>query len=62
MNSTVGSPNPASAWLRSRTSVAHSDSAVPKATISTGTRLDTNNTTTPASTRNTIVLSATGAP
>ena len=60
MNRTVGSPNPASAWFRSRTSVAHSDSAVPIATTSTGTRLETNSTTTPARMRNTIVLSATG--
>ncbi len=45
----------------SRTSVAHSVSAVPTATISTGRRLETNSTTTPASTRKTIVLSATRA-
>ena len=59
MYTTVGSPNPASASLMSRTPVAHNDSAVPIATISTGTRLDTNSTTTAASTTKTIVLSAT---
>ena len=51
MNSTVGSPKPASAWSRSRTPVAQSVSAAPIATSSTGNRPQTNSTTTPASTR-----------
>ncbi len=43
----------------SSTPVAHNVSAVPTATMSTGTRLVTNSTTTTPSTAKTIVLSAT---
>ena len=42
MNSTVGSPNPASDWSRVRTPVAHRASAAPMATMSTGSRFETN--------------------
>ena len=46
MNSTVGSPNPASDWLSVSTPVAQSASAAPMATMSTGSRFETNSTTT----------------
>ena len=45
MNTTAGSPNPASAWPRSSTPVAHSASAVAIATTTTGKRSQTNSTT-----------------
>ena len=62
MKSTVGSPKPASAWFRSSTPVAQSESAVPIATIATGTRSSVNTTTTAASTRKVIVEWLTGRP
>ncbi len=59
MKITVGSPKPASACSRSRTPVAQSESAVPIATIPTGSRSQTNAITTTARTRKVIVESLT---
>ena len=58
MNSTVGSPNPASASSSDSTPVAHSDSATPIATIATGRRSQTNSATTAPRTTNVMVLSS----
>ena len=57
MKITVGSPKPASASSSSRTSVAHSDSATPTATIATGRRSQTKITTTAARMTKVIVES-----
>jgi len=59
MKSTAGSPKPASAWFRSSTPVAHSESAVATATTATGNRSRMNTTTTAPSTRKVIVWSLT---
>ncbi len=58
MNSTVGLPKPAVASSSSRIPVAHNDNEVPMAMTATGTRFETNSTTTTPSTMNVIVLSA----
>ena len=57
MNSTAGSPKPASAWPRSRTPVAHRARAVAIATTTTGSRSQTNRTTTPATIAKVSVMS-----
>ncbi len=59
MKITVGSPKPAIACSISSTPVAHNERAVPIAMIATGTRFDTNSTTTAPSTMKVIVLSDT---
>ncbi len=61
MKITVGSPNPASAWLRLSTPVAHSASATPSATIPSGTRLDMKATTARAKIDITIATGSTAA-
>ena len=58
MNRTVGSPKPARAWSSVSTPVAHSATAAPTATASTGTRPHTNRTTTAATIANVMVMSS----
>ncbi len=57
MKRTAGSPNPCSAWSRSRTPVAQSESETPIATIATGRLSQMKTTTVAASTRKVIVMS-----
>lgn len=61
MKMTVGSPNPASAWGRLSSPVAHSETATPRATIPIGTRLDMNATTASARMVSTIATGVTQA-
>ena len=57
MNSTAGSPKPASAWPRSSTPVAQSASDVAIATTTTGSRSQTNRTTIAATIAKVSVMS-----
>ena len=62
MKMTAGSPNPASAWVRSRTPVKYSASDAPIATSPTGIRFETNARTTASRIANVIAMSLTPDP